>query len=179
MFSSMKRGEEEKRGERRGKWREDPCPVGRGIQCPRSTGLPAQVHSTPNPQGGPPGGLWRPWLHQNVSPPVIPRAQGSASFGFQGHGSGVGVKEAAGLAGCQGLLQGRGQLEHLNPSPLLGSANKVVPIRLIGWVEPTFSCQPQELTLMLHTKASTESQNFSSPQKLPTNKARATHCPSC
>lgn len=176
MFSSMKRGWG---GEEGGKAGEDPCPVGRGIQCPRSTGLPAQVHSSPSPQGGPPAGLWRPWLHQNVSPPVIPRAQGSASFGFQGHGSGVGVKEAAGLAGCQGLLQGRGQLGHLNPSPLLGSANKVVPNRLIGWVEPTFSCQPQELTLMLHTKASTESQNFSSPQKLPTNKARATHCPSC
>lgn len=44
-----------------------------------------------------------------MQPPlVIARAQGSSSSGFQGYGSVAGVKEAAGLAGYQRLLQLRG-----------------------------------------------------------------------
>lgn len=111
-----------------------------------------------------------------IHPQVVPRAQGSSRSGSQGHGSGTDVKEAAGLAGSQGLLHGWGQLEHLNHSPPPGFANKVVLVWLISQVEPIFFRQPQEPTLTLYTQVLSLRTSLA-PGSYQQMKPEPTHCP--
>lgn len=52
--------------------------------------------------------------------PSPPNGPGVLSLCFQGHSSGVGVKEAAGLAGSQGLLLGRRAVGAFEPQAAAG-----------------------------------------------------------
>lgn len=62
----------------------------------------------PGPQGGPQ--QVNPAMAASECTPTRPaNGPGVLSLCFPGHGSGVGVREAAGLAGSQGLLPGRAQ----------------------------------------------------------------------
>lgn len=77
-------------------------------------------------------------------PTPLPTATGRLALVSDAVALGLGVKEAAGLLALRACSLAGGSQQHLNPNPLLGFANKVVPTQLLCQVEPTFSSQTPE-----------------------------------